>query len=276
MLLRGRACLACATLTLVAMAGCSVFNTKGVPLDSSAGLFDKARLSYQVDTDRINTSAATGREGRLVSYHQGPAAHLPVNARASVDIRYPHPEKRAGMARVEVRIASHGGSKPADAAAWKRWWLVTRDAVPGLKGDATTEIWTLDIPKSELATIVSRLNSSGYFAGYEKSEGTEIATELDGSKVAKSWHQLPELDTLIVRVRTEGRLVSSSKAPDKPQAKESFASVAFYRSLLAKEKKNDSTPEGYAVASDEHDDSRVVPAQHVEIVRLPEVNGRVR
>jgi hypothetical protein len=273
---RCRAALAGALVSLAAVAGCSVFKSGNVPLDSSAGLFDKARLRYEVDTDRVNSTAAPRRgEGQLVSYQQQATPRLPVNARASVDIRYPHPNKREGMAQVQVRIKSHAGKKSAEAPAWKRWWLSTRDVLPGWNdAGSANETWVLDIPKSELATIVSRLNTSGYFAGYEKSEGTEIVTELDGSKVAKSWHQVPEIDALVMRVRTEGRLVSSSGARNKPEAKEPFASVAIYRSLLAKDKKIAPAEEGFAMATDEA--SPIRPVQHLEIVRLPAVGGPVR
>jgi hypothetical protein len=137
--------------------------------------------------------------------------------------------------------------------------------------------------------IVSRLHTSGYFAGYEKAEGTEIETELDGSKVSKSWHQIPEMDALVVRVRTEGRLVSSTKAQVKKGApakdekdkdekdKGMFASVALYRSFMAKDKKTDNGPEGFALATDLYEAPYAAPPVHpLEIVRLPAVGSTIR
>ncbi len=276
--------LAVATLT-----GCSVFKSREVPLDSSAGLFDKAHLSYQVDTDRINTLPAARGDAQLVSYHESTAPRLPANAQASVDIRYPHPEKREGFAQVRVRIEGHASEKPAGASALTRWLVVTRNQVTGFAKAGSHEIWTLDIPKSEVAMIVSRLHTSGYFAGYEKAEGTEIETELDGSKISKSWHQIPEMDALVVRVRTEGRLVSSTKAPakkaapakgeqDKEEKDEGlFASVALYRTFMANDKKADNGPEGFALATDLYETPYAAPPVHpLEIVRLPAVGNTVR
>jgi hypothetical protein len=259
------AVLAGAMLTSLAVAGCSALKGPEVPLDASAGMFDRASIGYRVETARINTALRSppSSEGQLVAYRPTHSAALPADSVASVQIKYPHPQKKAGYAQVVVRI-----DDAASAAGWTwKHWLAIAGGYTYVS--EAQEVWTLDIPQRELSQIVNRLQTSGYFQQYETADAATFETELDGVAFNKSWRQLPELDALIVRVRTEGRLISSIKAPGaadllQPPA----ASVVAYREMLAEDS-------GVAFASDQPA-AAPLAAEGVmpRIVRLPAVDAR--
>jgi hypothetical protein len=123
----------------------------------------------------------------------------------------------------------------------------------------------MDIPQEELCQIINDLHTSGYFTPREKAEGSQIEAQLDGVKSSKSWRQVSQLDALIVRVRTQGRLTSNPKG-SAPSLFKGLAtapsSVLAYREL--------NKEEGSAVASD-RSDSPLPQAGTFQIVRLPAV-----
>jgi hypothetical protein len=262
---------------MMAAVGCSTFG-KQAPNDTASGGFEKARLSYRVDTDRLNGRKSQA-EGTLVSYNGAPSNKLPANSKASLEIRSPHPDKREGLAQVRVRIESQGESS---GVAWLAWWRSAKEELPGLKGAGwTQETWVLDIPQSELRGILGSLRGAGYFYTFAPPhDATLLETELDGTRLTKKWTQVRELDALIYRARTEGRLVSSTKAPSGASG-EVGPSVAAYRDALAQE--------GAAVASDmepapnQTHSPTAVPVGHiapvqtapggVQMVRLPPVES---
>jgi hypothetical protein len=249
-----------------AMAGCSAFQGKPL-LDSSAGMFDKAELNYRIETSRIDP-AVSRVEGQLVSYQSAAAEKpLPVGFVADVAIAFPHPEKRQGYAQVTVRLFDAGAA--GESGGMGQWWK------SGLKGSGLVgqgkaeEMWRLDIPQNELAGIINDLHNSGFFTSYDKpSEGAQIQTRLDGAKVSKTWRQVPQLDALIVRVRSQGRLLSSPKG----EANNLFQGLAGSApsSVLAYRKLHEE--EGMAVASD-LGDSPLSPPPAFQVVRLPPVGG---
>lgn len=247
----------------LATAGCSALKPE-IPLDASAGMFDRASIAYRVEAARINTARPAAREGQLVSYTTAPSAPLPANSVASVQVKYPHPDKKPGAAQVVVRIEDAAGTS---AWSWKHWLAV---ASGHRYENRALETWTLDIPHNEVAQIVNGLQTAGYFQDYEKSaDAARVETELDGVEMNKSWRQVPELDALIVRVRTEGRLIASLKAPGAyDPAQPPPASVVAYREMLADDA-------AVAFASDEPPAKPASPGGAVpSIVRLPAVDSR--
>ena len=258
-------------LAALAVAGCSALKSRDVPLDASSGLFDEASIRYRVESARINGALREPREGQLVSYEEPLPGKLPANSTASLEIEYPHPEKKPGYGRVLVRIEGQPRSESADPPAWKRWWSAAASGVPGLKQwNSDKETWVLDLRQGEVSAVIQQLQASGYFDNYEKpAEAAEISTELDGTKLSKGWRQVPALDALIVRVRTEGRLISSTKAPGVGDPSQPPAnSVVAYRQMLAEDA-------GVAVASDDAPQP-AQPAFVPVIVRLPAVDAPAR
>lgn len=246
-----------------AIAGCSAFSSGKTRLDSSAGMFDKAEVSYRVDAARLN--AAPRPEGQLVSYQPQAVAALPAGSEAEVDIVYPHPEKREGHAQVTVRVFASKNS--GEEGRISKWWK-SGLKLSGLSSTAAPlEVWTLDVPQNDVAGIINGLHNTGYFTSYEKpAEGAQVETVLDGAKVSKTWRQVPQLDALIVRVRTQGRLISSPKVetpiPSHGIAGKTPASVQAYRKLQEEE--------GTAMVSDLEQTPFPAPAAF-QVVRLPPV-----
>ncbi len=239
-------------------------------LDSSAGMFKKAEVSYRVEAGKINQLPPRyGRtEGQLVSYQPPTAGRLPAGTVADVQIAFPHPEKREGYAQVIVRVEEPRGPSAEEI----KWWKKAANWSPWKGKPAVLETWVLDIPQNELSGIINDLHNSGYFTSYDKTAaGAELVTQLDGAKVSKSWRHVPQLDELVVRVRTHGRLLSNPKGPAsslfKGLAGPAPSSVRAYREL------NDE--EGSVVVSDANGPP-LPSAPAFQIVRLPAVNGMVR
>lgn len=257
-------------LAVLAVAGCSAFKSKKPLLDSSAGMFDKAEVSYRVETARLNAPPRKAAEGQLVSYQPALENRLPDGTTANVQIIYPHPEKREGYARVVVRFERT--NDPADAGRIRKWWQSTVSRWSD--NDAECETWALDIPHNEFTKVVNDLHNTGFFTAYRTAaEGTQVQAKLDDAKlVSKSWRQVPQLDALIYRVRFEGKKifgppVKIDEAVDPFVAGQPTPnSVLAYRALEAQE--------GVAVISDKEEVAqRPAPLQ---IVRLPAVEGAPR
>jgi hypothetical protein len=255
-------------LLAAAVAGCAAIKGGKPRLDSAGGMFDKAQVSYRVEAARINqASPSRGVEGQLVSYQSPVVGRLPAGAMADVQIEFPHPEKRDGYAQVTVRVEAPHGQESAQG----KWWTKVIRWSP-LKGrDATVvETWVLDIPQNELSGIINDLHNSGYFTSYAKTAaGAQIQTQLDGAKVAKAWRQVPQLDALVVRVRTQGRLLSNPKGPAstlfKGLAGPAPSSVVAYRKL--------EETDAVAIVSDLN--APALPtADAFQVVRLPAVDAR--
>lgn len=248
-----------------AMAGCSAFNRGKPRLDSSAGMFDQAEVSYRVDAARLN--AMSRPEGQLVSYQPDSAAKLPAGAEAEVEIVFPHPDKREGYAEVTVRV--FGNKNNSEEGRFSQWWKSGLKMSGFSASSVALEVWALDVPQNDVAGIINSLHNTGYFTSYDKpAEGVKIETVLDGAKVSKTWRQVPQLDALIVRVRTQGRLLSSPKS-ETPNLFESVtsktpASVQAYRKLHDEE--------GTAMASDLEQTPFPAPAAF-QVVRLPPVDS---
>jgi hypothetical protein len=246
-----------------ALTGCSLLQSDDVKLDASSGLYDEARIRYRVDTARLNASQAPRASGaQLVSYQQ--AGGWPAGWQAAIDIEYPHPQGRPGMALVTLRVEDRPSGKPAvpsDAGSlWRQWWELTREELPVLARKAQYEVWTLDLPRDELSEILDQLRSGGFFEEYAgQLEGSEVTTELDGAQLTRSWRQVPHLDALVERVRAQGKLASTNRRPEGSQP---AASVLAYRQIAAEE-------EGFAVASDAEAAAPGPSAAPPTIVRLP-------
>lgn len=247
------------------MAGCSAFNRGQPRLDSSAGMFDKAEVSYRVDAARLN---ATPRpEGQLVSYQPDSAATLPAGTEAEVEIVFPHPEKREGYAQVTVRV--FGNKNHSQTGRISQWWKSGWKLSGFSASSAALEVWVLDVPQNDVAGIINGLHNTGYFTSYDKpADGVQIETVLDGAKVTKTWHQVPQLDALIVRVRTQGRLLSSprSETPHLFQgiSGKTPSSVQAYRKLQDEE--------GAAMVSDLEQTPFPAPPAF-QVVRLPPIDS---
>jgi len=109
----------------------------------------------------------------------------------------------------------------ADPSGESNSWLgglsrLLRDNLPGVAfGDGVEQAWALDIPVAEVDLVVQTLDAQGFFA--EVTPAAEfaspatsplLAARINGLRVEKRWGSTAELETLIARVRREGKLVS--------------------------------------------------------------------
>jgi hypothetical protein len=209
-----------------------------VPLDSAAGMFDSAKIVYQVDAGQLCEPLAMARiEGQLVSYEQTPSAPLPNHSTGKLTVEYPHPQGKPGFALARVDVISRvPAPTQADKSTAKLlahgiewgWRKVVPETNPA---DMSSETWTLDIPKSHFDLAVGQLNNTGYFTvAKHGAPGVEIQTRLDGKTLDKRWRRVPELDALMLRARNAGQLVAYHRATsDNSRRPQEFASVAAYK-----------------------------------------------
>src|SRR5262249_34883231 len=131
-----------------------------------------------------------------------------------------------GLGQIQVKIDARSQTEnPAQPSksAFRRFWNKTKDELPGLKGAGwTQEVWTLDLPQPELEILVASLRTDGFFTQENATTATTtLSLWLDGNKTSKNWRQVRDLDDLIARVRTDGRLVTSALPPDRERTRQS-------------------------------------------------------
>jgi len=237
---------------ICALAGCSAHSRSAVPIDATAGLYDRAQLTYRIDAGRLNVPVAVARiEGQLVSYDSLPSLAATDHSLGTVSLYYPHPAGRAGVALAEVTIETMARSnsssplRPTTRGRWSRNRLLPSNWAGKTSYDAR-EVWQLDLSKAELDQVVSHLNAAGFFGKYASapSMGVEVATDLDGRVVTKKWQPVPELDAIMLRVRQQGQLVAYHQSPSARQAQSlDLSSLVAYRHLDA------TTTEGLAATT---------------------------
>lgn len=262
-------------MLVLACAGCSSPFQSVVRRDSAAGLYETASLEYRLDASRLNLPLTmTHVEGQLVSYDHTPSNPEPGESTGTLKLVYPHPSGRKDLALARVTIQSKlPSSTLADRSAAERLTA---------GGQPIQEVWELDISRAELDRVVATLNSSGYFEKKSKrGPGVNVAATLDGRAVDKDWDQSPELDQLMVRVRSQGQLVGMDRPAGYRPSGTPPSSVVAWRELSARKvaagssdaAPTDERPLGSSLASAVNhgleDPSRFAP--QTQITRLPQV-----
>lgn len=197
------ATLALSLLSSIA-AGCSALPNR-TQIDSASGLFDKAKLTYRaefpsVQGTTVQVAAANPGAAQLTSYSPAGQPQASGNCQGTLEIIYPHPGKREGYALVKVTMGSEAKavSKPT---GWRRLF-----PWPSADRNSGQETYSMDIPRSELDHIVGKLQQTGYFEkGTSSQKAADLATQIDGANVRRSWDRIAELDALLARVYAAGR-----------------------------------------------------------------------
>ena len=164
-------------------------------------------LYYRTDTDRLNVAAAANQS--LTS--------LPACSIGTVKIRYPHPSGTTEWGQATVSFQAAGNQ----SAVLPR--SVLSEMLAHFKDESkdttASEVWLLDLPESQIDTIVARLENSNFFNKRIRVPHPEIflAARIDKrGAVGKNYNAVTELDALVLRVRQEGQLVSSSRSAAHP------------------------------------------------------------
>ncbi len=234
-----RRALACVLLSC--LAGCSAsFPWRKVPLDATSGLYEDAALTYRVDAGKLGQPLDVLRvEHQRVSHEQVASSPLPNESIGTLSIKYPHPAGKQGYALARFVLDS-GRPKTETDEPGAIWTLLRRKAdepdVPKSVEGSQPEIhesWEMDIAHAELDAIFKMLANLGF---YDKTRpgGAHLTVRMNGVAQSKDWDQIPVLNQLVQRVRSEGRLVSYSRPTmSTGTAHEVIASTAALHELAA-------------------------------------------
>lgn len=172
------------------------------------------RLTYRIDAGQLGAPLAISCvQAKQVAYQEVAPSGLAQRSIGVLDIQYPHPAGREGMALVGVVIQQqHGpdrGMPPAfiqQVRGWFRW--PDENTIVGSNRDLH-EAWVMDVPRAELDQIIGRLQSSGFYGDVAQRRGhVRVTSRIGTDYVAKDWVTVSELDGLMHRVRSHGQLVS--------------------------------------------------------------------
>ncbi|MFO1022119.1 MAG: hypothetical protein U0903_15715 [Planctomycetales bacterium] len=207
-------------LLLLASVGCRLPQSIPVTLNS-AGVphYDKLRLMYVVD----GTTRAVPLN--LAEMSQFGEEETPVNVaesvkrpweRASLIVQYPHPSGSTKMARASLRLTHRSNTSLRLPSSVFGQGLLSQEFSHLLRvtsrpelSPPEDEVWTLDISRKQLDTLLVNLTQNGFFDAQERSDsGTALDLQIDTSHVRKTWAAEPPLERLLTKVYREGNASS--------------------------------------------------------------------
>jgi len=196
---------------VLALGGCATISTPATQISTSRARFETASITYRTDPVAAPVAPAPAASGvQLASFVQPvPKPATAKSLTTLLQIQYPHPAGRAGLARVELIL---GTATPQPASGWSaQLRRALRDTMPGIgNAEGIAEAWALDVPAGEIDRILAQLEEQGYFtAGAdEPATGAALTAKIDGNAFQRPWHRCEALEALSQRVRREGMLVS--------------------------------------------------------------------
>ncbi|MGD9721554.1 MAG: hypothetical protein AB7O59_06300 [Pirellulales bacterium] len=223
---------------LLALSGCTSFPWRKVPLDAASGLYADAALTYRVDAGKLGQPLDVVRiEGQRITCEQVASSPVPDESIGTLTIQYPHPAGREGTALARFTLDSASTRKSAAPAAWnpfrQRPIAETPTTIVGAQPEIH-EVWELDIPHGELDQIVKMLANAGFYHS-QRPGPAHLSVRMNGVEQERDWEQLPALNLFIQRVRSQGRLVTYSRASAATGAADAaIASTGVYRELMAR------------------------------------------
>ena len=190
------------------------------------------RLSYRIDAGEMGAPLAVSCvQAKQVSYQEVEASPISERSVGVLDIQYPHPANRPGMALVGVVVQrQHGperGMPPGwiqRVRGWFRW--PDEDMIVGSQRDLH-EAGVMDTPRAEPDKMFAELETSGFYEPSERRRGhVRVSSRIGSDYVAKDWSSVTALDGLMHRVRSQGQLVSyqgiSMPLENRPSAPQSL------------------------------------------------------
>jgi hypothetical protein len=171
------------------------------------------RLTYRIDAGQLGAPLAISCvQAQQVAYQEVAPSPLAERSVGVLDIQYPHPAGRAGLALVGVVVQQQDSSRGITpnfvqhALGWFHW--PDENTILGSNRDLH-EAWVMDVPGSEVAQLIGRLQTAGFYGNTEQRHGhVRISSRIGASFIAKDWTTVSELDGLMHRVRSQGQLVS--------------------------------------------------------------------
>ncbi len=228
---------------LALLAGCTgslpTMPWQKMPLDVASGLYDDAALTYRLDAGKLGQPLDVVRvEGQRVSYEQVASSPLAEESIGTLSVAYPHPLKGADAALARFMLDSAPAESKSKPTPWNP--LAAQDtsqsAAPTTVAGSQPEVhetWELDITHQELDALFKQITSVGFYQ-LDRPGPTRLTVKLNGRQQSKDWEQIPALNLLIQRIRSQGRLVAYARpAGSVGSATASIASTQAYAQFLA-------------------------------------------
>jgi hypothetical protein len=153
-------------------------------------------------------------------------------SKAELRIECPHPDGRANVALVTLHLRPVDCGEQCERKSWEerreervdsrqnRWatfrqrWLYESSSPK-----CHETITQLDLPKSELESILAELDSRGFFLeqGQDSTCESQLEVRLNRRWTSRRWSYEPSLDALTTRVYQEG--ISRTNHDDKVQSR---------------------------------------------------------
>jgi hypothetical protein len=191
------AALALCVLAL-AIAGCKL-PPRVLGHKPSQTAFDSLAVSYELGSPSLAVlSSVLNEEVRLTPDEatntelvSADSPNMATWSGATLQLQYPHPAGLEDHVRATLRL-SRGLAAESDDCGMCR---------------PDDEVWSLDIPRAELETVLASLTRNGYFRSEQlPAVATQLTIVKDGHTTARPWAFEPHLDQIIVRVYREGWL----------------------------------------------------------------------
>jgi hypothetical protein len=184
------------------------------PTTSAASWVESANVSY-VQATAADAKAAPASSVVPASYAAPPAAQAAPTTEGEAPVRvlalrYPHPDGRQDVARVELLTADVARQRERESSWLSRVEQALSSALPGVEwGPGIRQAKGLDLPVSELqgmlVEIEKRRAADGAQAAPWPSPGH---VEVNGRRESVAYATIPALDALVERVDREGKVIS--------------------------------------------------------------------
>ena len=176
--------------------GCATSQWLGGNVDKSDSLYEKVLLTYRTDSDRLNAGSSTAAVVPT-SYQPNWTRPLPSCAIGTIDIRYPHPAGKPNVGQVKVVFRAAGvDSAVVSRSVWKKFHGLWNEEAEQSDENNVLEVWTMDLPKYQLDTIVGKLKKTQFFRKKVRTLNSNVflAAQIDdGIRVGKNYKAIPEL-----------------------------------------------------------------------------------
>ncbi len=214
------------------------FPWRKMPLDVASGLYVDAALTYRLDAGKLGQPLDVVRvEGQRISYEQVASSPLADESTGTLSVVYPHPSGNTGVALARFVLDSAPNGSKAPTSDWNPFSSNGADAAAPRTTVAggqprIHETWELDIAHPELDEIFKQITNIGFYQ-LERPGPARLTVKLDGVRQSKDWEQIPALNLLIQRIRSQGRLVAYARPTSAAGGSTgAISSTQAYRRLL--------------------------------------------
>ena len=184
-------------------AGCATIGQRDGGAPPKLVAYEEARVIYRSDSDRMNLASPASHS---FAGGQGQLGLLPNFAVATLELRYPHPNGTPDQAQGRLVVDQGVQDSALQSTGLLECLGIEDSAGDSRVPSAQRQVTTLDIPKWQMDRIVAELRSSNFFERSRVlSPDVFIAANVDGRKNGKNFKAIPELDTLILAARQQGR-----------------------------------------------------------------------